>query len=169
MTPYLPALTRLLDILYRSLHGRENIAEKTDNAAQLVRGKVRGLRALAGADTERDTIILVHGNRRVKHIHRAKRLSRTVKTVLRVAVKGFNERREIGNRDFLRARALAASKGELDHGNPAVIHTDFDAIASGGEGGGDGRVDEKLGHFFSEWFPVVECDRGEPFPTTLRR
>ena len=147
MTPYLPALTRLLlHLASRRLHGRERIAEERHDLAHLTRREVRRLGTLPGADTEGDTIILRIADRRVEHIHRRKSLRGLVDAVLRVAVEGFDEGGEIRDGDFLRSGTLATREGEADDGDTVVIKPDFDALTSGGESGRDGGADEQLGH-----------------------
>lgn len=141
-----PALTRLLDLLDRRLHGRQDFGEEGHDAGQLFRREVRRLRTLAGADAERHPIIVIHANRGVEHIHGGEGLRRAVQTVLRVAVKGFDERGEIRDRHLLSAGALSTSKGEAHDGDARLIQTDFDAIAGRGEGGRGGGVDKQLGH-----------------------
>ena len=141
-----PALTRLLDLLRGGLHGGERIAEEGHDLRQLLRREVRRLGTLAGADTERDAIIVVHGDRSVQHVHGGEGLRRAVQTVGSVAVKGFDEGREIRDGDFLCAGALATGEGEADDGDARIVEADFDGVAGGGEGGRGGGVDEKLGH-----------------------
>jgi hypothetical protein len=147
LTPYLPALTRLLlHLASRRLHGRERIAEERHDLAHLTRREVRRLRTLARADTEGDTIILRVGDRRVEHVHGREGLRGLVDTVLRVNAEGFDEGGEIRNRDLLRSRPLTTGKSEPNDGNAVVIQTDFDALTSRGKSGRDGGADEQLGH-----------------------
>lgn len=141
-----PALTRLLDLLRGGLHGRQDFGEEGDDAGQLLRREVRRLRTLAGADTERDAIIVVHANRGVEHIHGGQGLRRAVQTVLRVAVKGFDERGQIRDRNLLSAGALSTGEGEAHDGDARIVEADLNAIAGGGEGGRGGGVDKQLGH-----------------------
>lgn len=159
MTPYLPALTRLLDLLNRLLDHRGDLAEEAHDTRQLLRREVRRLRTLAGADTERHAVVLVHRDRRVEHIHGGQRLGRAVQTVRRVAVKGFDERREVRDRDLLLAGALATGEGDGHDSHAVVIDPDLDALASDSDGGGVDGGSEKLGHDELRRFPV--CCVGE--------
>lgn len=159
MTPYLPALTRLLDLLNRLLDHRGDLAEEANDAGEFLGREVRRLGTLAGTDAERHAVVLVHRDRRVEHIHGGQRLGRAVQTVLRVPIEGVDEGGEVRDGDLLTARALTLGEGDGDDSHPLIIDTDLDRLTGDSDGGGIDGGGEQLGHGLLRRFPA--CCVGE--------
>jgi hypothetical protein len=139
-----PRVRGLLQLLSRSLHGRQNFTEEINDLRKLVSSQVSGLSALARTNAELDAIILVQTNGSVQHINRRENLGRAIQTIDGVAVQSVDHRREVGHGDLLRARALTASESHADNRRASVIDADFDSVAGNGDGGGiDAMIESK--------------------------